>query len=171
MANETISTSHAFSPSPGSNSSGSPTNLTPQIGHTSIFPAQNSMYNMIQGPQVQQPPVPTAAYQEQQLQQQQQQQHQQQQQQQQQQQLQQQHQHQQVYQAEPPPGIFALENYYWNDFQVAANSTDHPGQPYVPMQNNELNRIQTPQMANQVPVTGVYYNVIRLLQEEGRLNQ
>lgn len=101
--------------------------------------------------------------------------HQQSQQQQQQHQQQQPLQHQQAQQQMYPPDseqklvtpeLFSLENYYWNDFQTGA--AQQVGEQYYQdahPANNEM-AAQAPGMQGQV--TGVYYDVLRLLQEDGR---
>ncbi|KAH8119301.1 fungal-specific transcription factor domain-containing protein [Phellopilus nigrolimitatus] len=78
---------------------------------------------------------------------------------------QQQHpQQQQIYTGETEqkfltPEQFSLETYYWNDFQTGVNVGHQIGGYYPQAHNNEI--------ATHVP-GGVYYDVLRLLQEEGR---
>lgn len=89
-------------------------------------------------------------------------------------QQQQQLQHQQTQQHMYPPDseqklvtpeLFSLENYYWNDFQTGAVQQVEQYYGEAHPANNEM-AAQAPGMPGQV--TGVYYDVLRLLQEDGR---
>ncbi|EJD03028.1 uncharacterized protein FOMMEDRAFT_168112 [Fomitiporia mediterranea MF3/22] len=63
------------------------------------------------------------------------------------------------------PELFSLENYYWNDFQTGVNPTQQMQQYYAQSQNSE---VPTHAQGTAGQVSGVYYDVLRLLQEEGR---
>ncbi|KAL5528387.1 hypothetical protein ACEPAF_7523 [Sanghuangporus sanghuang] len=82
-------------------------------------------------------------------------------------------QHQQVYtaDAEPKystPELFSLENYYWNHFQTGAHPSQQMAQYFQHQQNSEISA-QSVHAGGQVG--GVVYDVLRLLQEEGRPSQ